>query len=140
MSLTDLSLGQFLTVSILLSSIRILWANTTQPKKQTLSLQKQHFLKWAYNPCFLKISNTHQTAFTWVYSGFFYIDQNVIQIHNDKSIEFFGQDLIDIFLETCQSIGQTKRDYLIFIVIISGLESRLLFVAFFDTYTLICAC
>ena len=32
------------------------------------------------------------------------IDEDVIQINNDKDIKLFGQDLIDITLEACWSI------------------------------------
>ena len=33
----------------------------------------------------------------WIFG----IDENVIQVNNDKNIGFFGQDLIDITLEVC---------------------------------------
>ena len=33
------------------------------------------------------------------------VDKNVIQIHNDKDIELFCQDLVDITLEAGQSVG-----------------------------------
>ena len=33
------------------------------------------------------------------------IDEDVILINNNKDIKFFGQDLIDITLEACRSIG-----------------------------------
>ena len=36
---------------------------------------------------------------------FLSVDKNVIQIHNDKNIKFFCQDLIDVFLEAYSDIG-----------------------------------
>ena len=33
------------------------------------------------------------------------IDEDVIQIHNDKDIKLFSQDLVDIALEAGWSIG-----------------------------------
>ena len=35
----------------------------------------------------------------------FGIDEDIIQIHNDKDIEFFRKNLIDVALEYCRSIG-----------------------------------
>ena len=33
------------------------------------------------------------------------VDEDVIQIHDDEDVEFLGQNLIDIALETCWSVG-----------------------------------
>ena len=33
------------------------------------------------------------------------VDEDIIQIHNDKDIELFREDFIDIVLESCQSVG-----------------------------------
>ena len=34
----------------------------------------------------------------------FSVNQNVIQVHNNKNIEFFGQNLVDIALEAGRSV------------------------------------
>ena len=35
----------------------------------------------------------------------FGVDENIIQIHSDKDIELFYEDLIDVALGSCRSIG-----------------------------------
>ena len=48
-----------------------------------------------HSPC------SRYVALTWVLS----INEDIIQVYDDKDIETFGQDLIDITLKTCQCIG-----------------------------------
>lgn len=67
----------------------------------------------------------------------FSINKSVIIVHNDKNIEFFCQNLVDIALERDQCIGQSKRHYLIFQVDIAGLESHFLFFTFSDFYPIV---
>ena len=35
----------------------------------------------------------------------FRVNQRVIQVDNDKNIEFFGKNIIDVALEADQSVG-----------------------------------
>ena len=53
----------------------------------------------------------------------FCVDENVIEINNDKDIKFFGQDLVNIALEAGQCIGQLKKHYLVLEVAVSSPES-----------------
>ena len=39
------------------------------------------------------------------FSLIFDVDKDIIQIHNNKDIEFFRKNLIDIALKCCQSVG-----------------------------------
>ena len=66
----------------------------------------------------------------------FGIDENVILINDDKDVKLFNQDLIDITLETRRSI-RLERHHLILKMAIASLESRLLYVVFFDSYSMI---
>ena len=65
------------------------------------------------------------------------IDEDIIQIHNDKNIELFCKNLIDIALEFCRSVGQSKKYYLILEVIVSGPESRFPLIFFTKSYPVI---
>ena len=65
------------------------------------------------------------------------IDENIIQIYNDKDIELFRKIFIDITLEYCQSISQSKKHYLIPKVTKSGLKSRFLLISFTNSYLVI---
>ena len=88
-------------------------------------------------PQFLKNpSNCIEVSLFWVLS----VDNDVIEVNNDKDIEFFGQDLINIALEAGQYIGQLKKHYLIFEVAVSSPESRFLFIARFYPYLMVSTC
>ena len=67
----------------------------------------------------------------------FGVDENITQIHNEKDIEFFCEDLIDIALEHCRSIGQSKIYYLIFEVAVFGLKSSLPLISFANSHPVI---
>ena len=64
----------------------------------------------------------------------FGIDEDIIQIYNDKDIELFRKDIIDISLECCQSNSQSKKHYLIFEVTISGPENSLPLISFANSH------
>ena len=57
---------------------------------------QQEFLQLVKNPTYCL-----DVAFSLVFS----VDENIIQIHNDKDIKFFRKDLIDVALECCRSVG-----------------------------------
>ena len=67
----------------------------------------------------------------------FGVDEDIIQIHNDKNIELFRKDLINVALECCRSVSQSKRHYLIFEVAVSGPESSLLLISFANSHPVI---
>ena len=72
-------------------------------------------------------------AFTLIFG----IDKNIIPRYNDKNIKFFWKNLIDIALENCQNIGQPKKYYLIFKIIVSGLENYFPFIFFINSHLMI---
>ena len=67
----------------------------------------------------------------------FGVDEDIIQIHNDKDIELFRKDLIDVVLECCWSVGQSKKHYLIFKMVVSGLENSFLLISFANSHPVI---
>ena len=66
------------------------------------------------------------------------IDKNTIHIHNDKDIELFNKDLIDIFLKACQHICQSKKHYLVFKMAKPSFKNYLLFIFFANSHLMIC--
>ncbi len=50
----------------------------------------------------------------------FDINKNIVQVYNNKNIELFCQDLIDIFLKSAWCVGQFKKHNLIFEMAILG--------------------
>ena len=84
--------------------------------------KKAVFLQFLENP-----SNGIDVSLAWVFG----IDEDVIEVNNDKNIEFLGQDLINISLEADRCVGQPKKHYLVLKVAVSSLESRLPFIALF---------
>ena len=75
-------------------------------------------------------------SLAWVFG----VDEDVIEINNDENIKFLGQDLVNIALETGRCVGQPKRHYLVFVVAISSLESRLPFIALFSPHLMVRIC
>ena len=59
---------------------------------------------------------------------FFNVHQDGVQIHNDKDIEVFGKDFIDIALKTGQNVGKSKRHDLVLEMAVSGTKSSFPFV------------
>ena len=72
-----------------------------------------------------------------VFSLVFSVDEDIIQIHNDKDMKFFCKNFINVALEYCQSISQSKKDYLIFKIAVFGLESSLSLIFFANSYPVI---
>ncbi len=58
-------------------------------------------------------------------------------MNNDENVKLLGKDLIDLSLEASWSIGQTKRNNLIFEVAISGAECCLLLVTLLNSHPMI---
>ena len=65
------------------------------------------------------------------------VDEDIIQIHNDKDIKFFRKNLINVALECCRNVGQPKRHYLILKVVVSDPESSLSLISFTNSYPVI---
>ena len=58
-------------------------------------------------------------------------------MYNNKDIKLFCKDLINIALENCRSVGQSKRYYLILKVTLFGLESRFPLIFFTNSHPMI---
>ena len=68
------------------------------------------------------------------------IDENVIEVNNDKNIEFFGQDLVNISLEAGWCVKQPKRHDLVLEMAVSSPKSCFPFIALFYPYSIIITC
>ena len=66
----------------------------------------------------------------------FDVNEDVIEIHYHKNVEFVCQDLV-IALERDQCVGQSKRHHLVLEIVIADFEGYFLFIAFFDPYPMI---
>ncbi len=71
------------------------------------------------------------------FSLIFDIDENVVQVYNNKNIELFCQNLVDIALESGWYIDQVKRHYLVLEIAITGLKSHLQFITFLNLHLII---
>lgn len=54
---------------------------------------------------------------------FINLDQDIIKIDNDKDIELFCKNLIDVVLETCGGVDQAKQYYFILEMAVLSLEA-----------------
>ena len=71
------------------------------------------------------------------FSLVFGVDENIIQIYNDKDMEFFRKDFIKVALEYCRSVGQSKRHHLIFKVAVSSPKSSLPLIFFANSHLVV---
>ena len=71
------------------------------------------------------------------FSLVFGIDEDIIQIHNDKDMKLFREDFIDIALAGCQSVDQLKKHYLILEINVSSPEGSLLIISFANFHLVI---
>lgn len=67
----------------------------------------------------------------------FSIDQNIIQIHDDKNVKLFGKNFINIALEASWSIWKIERLNLVLKITIWGPENSFLFFAFSNSHLLV---
>ena len=68
------------------------------------------------------------------------VNEDVIEVNNDKDIEFLGQGLVNVALEAGRGVGQPKTHYLVLKVAVSSLESRLQFIALFYPHPMVSTC
>ena len=66
-----------------------------------------------------------------------YINDDVVQVNNDKDIQLCGQDFIDITLEASRYIGETKKHDLVLKMTVLSLKNRLPFITFRDSHPMI---
>ena len=67
----------------------------------------------------------------------FGINKNVIQIYNNKNIQFFRKNLVNIALKGYQNVDQPKKQYLILKMTISSLKSYFSLIFFTNIYLMI---
>ena len=77
--------------------------------------------------------NSIDVSLAWVFG----LDEDVIEINNDKNIKFLGQDLVNKALEAGQCVEQPKKHYLVLEMAVSSPVSHLLFIAFFHPHLMI---
>ena len=65
------------------------------------------------------------------------VDKNIIQIHNNEDIKFFRKNLIDIALNYCWSVGQSKKHHLILEITVFSPKSSFLLIFFANSYPVI---
>ncbi len=71
------------------------------------------------------------------FSLIFSIDENVVQVYDNKNIEFLRRNLVHVVLESGRCISQSERYYLVFKMAIAGFEGCLLFIAFLNFYPMV---
>ena len=67
----------------------------------------------------------------------FSIDEDVIEVHYYKNIEFFCQNLNNVALKHSRCIGQSKKHDQVFKVAIADLEDHLPFIVFPNSYLMV---
>ena len=70
----------------------------------------------------------------------FGIYKDVIQIHDNKEIKFFGSDLIDVAQKAGRSVAESERHDLVLEMTVSGPEGCLPFLNFSNPYPIIGIC
>lgn len=65
------------------------------------------------------------------------IDENIIEIHNNKNIQFLSQDLIDITLKTSSNVEQAKQYDLLFAITIFSLKLYFPFISLSNLYLIV---
>lgn len=60
----------------------------------------------------------------------FGIDQDIVQVYNNKNIKLLGKDFINIALKAGKNIKESKKHDMVLKMAISSLKNRLLFIAF----------
>ena len=85
---------------------------------------------------FKNLSNGIDMSLAWVFG----VDEDVIEVNNDKNIKFLDQDLVNIALEAGRCVRQPKNHYVILKMAVSSPESRLPFIAFFYPHLMVSTC
>ena len=65
------------------------------------------------------------------------IDEDVIEVNNDKDIKFLGQDFVNLALKADRCVWQLKKYYLVLEVAVSSLESYFPFIALFSPHLMV---
>lgn len=65
------------------------------------------------------------------------INEDIIQINNNKNIELLVKKLVNVSLEACQGIYQSEKNYLILEVVRPSLKYCFLFIFFANTHSMV---
>ena len=68
------------------------------------------------------------------------IDEDIIEVNNDKDIKFLGQDLVNIALEAGWCVEEPEKHYLVLEVVVLSLKGRFLFIALFYLHIIVSTC
>ena len=98
---------------------------------------KSTFLQIGIQQEFAQLLENPTYCLDMAFALIFGVDEDIIQIHNDQDIEFFRKNLIDVALECCRSIVQSKKHYLIFEVAVSDPESSFPLISFANSHLVI---
>ena len=79
---------------------------------------------------FKNLANGFDVGLVNIFSSY----QIDININNNKNIEFFCKNFVDIFLKAGKSISKTKKYKLIFEIVILYLENYFLFITILNFY------
>ncbi len=74
------------------------------------------------------------------YIAFFFVfivNEDIININNNKDVMLLYQDLINVSLKHSRCIGQSKRHHLVLEIAVTGHESCILFTTFLDFHLII---
>ena len=89
---------------------------------------------------FLEFSKDPLNGFYDSLAGVFALNQNVIEVHNDKNIKFFCKNFIDVALEAAGGVKKTKRHDLVLKMAVPRSDGCFLLVTLPNSYSIICIC
>lgn len=73
-------------------------------------------------------------------NSFINVHQDVIWVNNKKDNELFRSDFVDISLQTCYSIQETKQHQFILKITITGAKNCFLLIFFVNSYSIVYTC
>lgn len=83
---------------------------------------------------FLKLIQNLTHGFNIWLAGVFDIDQNIVQIYDNKNVNFLSKNLVNVALKASWSIKKSKKQDLVLKMSISDLKDSLLFVTFSNSH------
>lgn len=72
-----------------------------------------------------------------VFSIIIIINEDIVQINNDKNIELLAKKLVNVSLEAYQDIYQFEKNYLLLKVVRPSLKYCFLFIFFANTHLMV---
>ena len=89
---------------------------------------------------FLKFAKNLSDSFYITLASIIGMNQNIIEVHNDKNIKFFRQNFVNVVLKASGGIRKTKRHNLVLEIAILHSKSCFLLVILLNSYLIICIC